>query len=378
MITLDCDFPGGNIIVDSIDGDAIAVHQDLRDTTTDWFYWCFRARGAAGRKISATFTGSNVIGVRGPAMSLDAGQTWQWLGADSVSGQTFTCDVPASAAEVRFSFGMPYMETNLQAFLAQHAGSPFLEVGELCKTQKGRSAELLRLGRLDGSCRHRVLLTCRHHCCEMMASYALEGILASVLAADELGAWFRENVELMVVPFVDKDGVEDGDQGKNRAPRDHNRDYSGTSVHPTTRAIRELVPGWSAGKLHFAMDMHCPHIRGKNNEDIYFPGGPEPHIWQQVIHFSKIIERVQSGPLVFSAANNLPFGVAWNVTANGLQGMSFGGWSAKLKGIYMGASLELPYANASDREVNQETAFGFGHDLAKAIQAYLLEIESKK
>ncbi len=150
MITLDCDFPGGNIIVDSIDGDCIAVHQDIRDTTTDWFYWCFRARGAAGRKIEVTFTGSNVIGVRGPAMSLDSGKTWQWLGADSVSGQTFTCDVPASAAEVRFSFGMPYMETNLKAFLAQHAGSPFLEVSELCKTKKGRSAELLRLGRLDG------------------------------------------------------------------------------------------------------------------------------------------------------------------------------------------------------------------------------------
>ncbi len=189
------------------------------------------------------------------------------------------------------------------------------------------------------------------------------------------GAWFRENVELMVVPFVDKDGVEDGDQGKNRAPRDHNRDYSGTSVHPTTQAIRELVPGWSGGKLHFAMDMHCPHIRGSNNEDIYFPGGPDPQNWQQVIHFSKIIEQVQSGPLVFSAANNLPFGVAWNVPANGMQGMSFGGWSAKIKGIHMGASLELPYANASGREVNQETAFGFGRDLAKAIRAYLLEIK---
>ncbi len=92
----------------------IAVHQDIRDTTTDWFYWCFRVRGAAGHTIKVTFTKSNVIGVRGPAMSLDGGKTWRWLGAESVRGQSFTCAVPADAEEVRFSFGMPYLEANLK------------------------------------------------------------------------------------------------------------------------------------------------------------------------------------------------------------------------------------------------------------------------
>lgn len=373
MITIDCNFPGGNITLDRIEGEHVFVHQDLRDTTTDWFYWYFRLNGAAGRRVRVTFTGSDVIGVRGPAFSLDGGACWQWLGAEVVDGQSFDYAVPAGAEEVRFSFGMPYLETNLKAFLQQHAGSPHLAVGELCRTKKGRSAELIRLGCLDGACQQRVLLTCRHHCCEMMASYALEGIMASIMADDTLGDWFRQSIEVLVVPFVDKDGVEDGDQGKNRAPRDHNRDYSGESVHPTTLAIRELVPAWSEGRLRFALDLHCPAIRGQYNEDIYFPGGSDAHMWEQVLHFSSILENTPAGPLVFSAAHNLPYGMAWNISTNNSQGLTFGGWAAALDGIRMGGTLELPYANASEREVTQHSARTFGRNLAEAMRTYLEE-----
>lgn len=371
MIAVDCDFPGGNILVDRIVGNHLFVRQDLRDTTTDWFYWYFRVTGAQNQRIRVTFTESDVIGVRGPAVSHGGGASWRWLGAEAVDGQSFAYDVPAGVGDVRFSFGMPYLETNLRRFLQPYAQNPRLEIKTLCHTRKSRAVELLRLGRLDGNPDFRVLLTCRHHCCEMMASYALEGIMESVLAEDSLGDWMRSHVEFMVVPFVDKDGVEDGDQGKNRAPRDHNRDYSDESVHPTTRAIRELIPGWSQGRLVVAMDLHCPHIRGAYNEDIYFPGGPQPENWQQVLNFSHIIEDVQTGPLVFSTKNNLPFGTAWNVPSNSSQGLGFSGWAAGLDGVKLGCSLELPYANASGKEVNASTARAFGRDLAKAIRVYL-------
>jgi murein tripeptide amidase MpaA len=36
------------------------------------------------------------------------------------------------------------------------------------------------------------------------------------------GRLARERFRFLAVPFMDKDGVEDGDQGKNRRPRDHN------------------------------------------------------------------------------------------------------------------------------------------------------------
>ena len=44
------------------------------------------------------------------------------------------------------------------------------------------------------------------------------------------------------VPFVDYDGVVDGDQGKYRLPRDHECDYGRDvpPIYPETAAIRAL------------------------------------------------------------------------------------------------------------------------------------------
>ena len=39
-------YPGGNIVVDSIDKEVVRLQTDLRDTAGWWFYWNFRIRGA--------------------------------------------------------------------------------------------------------------------------------------------------------------------------------------------------------------------------------------------------------------------------------------------------------------------------------------------
>ena len=220
-LTVDAAFPGGNIVVDSAEGDAIRVHQDLRDTEGDWFWWCFRVQGAAGRTLSVELTASPVIGPMGPAVSFDAGKTWSWLGAEAVSeNRKFSFSAPADAGEVRFAFAMPYLEADLKRWLAGRAragGGSALCVEELCRSRKGRAVELLRLGRLDGAPRFRIALAARHHCCESVADWVLEGAMEAILAPDETGGWFRENVEALVVPFADKDGVEDGDQGDRKS-----------------------------------------------------------------------------------------------------------------------------------------------------------------
>jgi hypothetical protein len=61
------------------------------------------------------------------------------------------------------------------------------------------------------------------------------------------GRWLRDRVEFLIVPFVDKDGVEEGDQGKNRHPHDHNRDYATPCLYPEVQALRERAAGWSGG-----------------------------------------------------------------------------------------------------------------------------------
>jgi len=372
---IDANYPGGNIVVERIEGDTVHLRPDLRDTEGWWFYWSFRVRGAQSRSLTFVFSGPNPIGVRGPAVSTDAGRTWSWLGAEAAEGGSFRHDFPEDDAEVRFGFAIPYLEENLKEFLAEYQGSPHLSLQPLCKTSHGRAVERLHVGRLDGAPRYRVLLTARHHACEMMANYVLEGALEAVLADNEDGRWFRRNVEILAIPFMDKDGVEEGDQGKNRKPRDHNRDYIGKSVHPSVAALRTFVPNWSNDRLVAAFDLHCPWIRGAHNEVIYIVGSADEDMWQRQQEFGRLLESVQSGPLVYRASDNLPFGQAWNTGSNVGSNRSCAQWASDLEGMRLTASFEIPYANAGGRPVTPDSARAFGQSLARALRSYLERID---
>ncbi len=370
---VDCDFPGGNIILERIEGDNVYLRQDPRDTPGFWFYWYFRVRGAEGRDLTFHFTDGNAIGVRGPAVSTDGGENWSWLGADSVKGTSFGYSFGASVEEVRFCLAMPYQEANLRRFIARHQDDPHFKVEKHSTTRKGRTTQRFRVGKLDGEPRYRVLLTGRHHSCEMMATWAMEGLLEAVLADSESGAWFRDNVEIAVVPLMDTDGVEDGDQGKNRRPHDHNRDYLGESIYPAVKALKEFVPGWSEGKLRIGLDMHCPYIRGggdgpSSNQRVFFVGNPSPDMQRNLDRLSETLQRVQAGPLRHDPKHNIAWGKAWNTLK---EPRSCGRWMAELPGILVGATIEIPYADVDGVPVTVASAKSLGGDLAEAIRRYL-------
>lgn len=366
-VRVDADLPGGNIVVDKIDGDTVSVHQDLRDTQGDWFYWQFRVRGAQGRTVAFQFTKGNVVGVLGPAMSLDGGETWSWLGKESVQGASFRYAFPADAKDVRFCVSIPYFEKDLKKFAARHEKDQNLKVVTHCETKKGRTVERLHVGRPDGSAPIRLIFTARHHACEMIASYLMEGILEEALA----DPWYREKVEIAAVPFMDKDGVEDGDQGKNRIPRDHNRDYSGESLYASTKAMRAFAPKWSDGRLKLAMDLHCPTLRGQHNETTYFVGSENDASSKAVGRLSEILESIQTAPAIYRAKDNLPFGSGWNKASNFAQGMSFGRWAQELPGSPLATTLEISYANSNGTTITADKARAFGRDLARAIRKLL-------
>jgi hypothetical protein len=370
-VTISSGFPGGNIVVGKIEGDTVLLQTDLRDTKGDWFYWYFQVEGASGRTLNFQFTRGTPVGVRGPAVSLDEGKNWRWLGMGQADAKSFSHTFSGTPGKVRFSFAMPYTRENLEGFLAKAGPHPALVREVLCKSRKGRDVERLRLGKIEGEPRFRVLVTARSHACEMMASYAAEGLMGAVLADDARGGWFRENVEMMVIPFVDKDGVEDGDQGKNRAPHDHNRDYDPGGLYPETQAILRSVPAWADGKLKIGLDLHCPHIRGATNEKIYLVGHQLPAMAGRQTEFSKLLENGRKGPLPYAEAGNIPFGKDWNTAANFTAGTNGSRWMASIPGIDVAGTFELPYANAGGAEVNAESARAFGSDLATAIMERL-------
>lgn len=294
-VTLNTKFPGGNAEVGKNEGGAVHVAPDLRGDRP-WFYWYFEAVAKEPGRVTFVFPEkvagfrNGAIGYQGPALSTDGGRTWQWMGTGTVSENTFYYDFSSQGQAVRFAATIPYVESTLKAFLTQHAGNTHLKQSVLTTSRNKRPVELLQIGR-TGPDVQPVLVTARHHAAETMASYVLEGFLAAAMSDESYGVDFRRRHVLFAVPFVDKDGVEEGDQGKNRRPWDHNRDYRDDGIFPEVRAIKALG---DAQTFRFALDFHCPTLMLKDHQVMYFVGARQ-HPPQNFRNVSLFAERIKAG-----------------------------------------------------------------------------------
>ncbi len=360
-MNIEADFPGGNILVDSVQGDTVCLRQDRRTTTEWWFYWRFRVRGAAGRTIRFQFTDGDVFGVRGPCVCTD-GADWRWLGRECVDGTAFTYAFAENEDRADFAFCIPYVEADLRTFLTWH---PDVRQNVLTTSERGRAVEHLTLSSRLGS--FVVPITARLHACETMGSFVLEGILAFWREDSPESRFLQEHVDLQIIPFFDKDGVEEGDQGKLRAPHDHNRDFGPTPRYAATRAWMALLNAWRE-KMIVAFDIHCPWIRGGRNEEIFLVGSPEP--WQaRQERFAALLEQGQAGELTYHAQNNIPYGAEWNTG----EGNTFTRFVRDNYPVAFAGAVEFPYAAAGGQTVTADGARAFGRDLARALSQYVQE-----
>ncbi len=382
-VEISTDFPGGNIIVENcvnrstlyyhVRLDTVNLRPDLRDTEGEWFYWYFKVSGAENRAMFFQFP-DDYVGNFGPAFSIDGGGSWQWLYKNSRKGQDhFSFTFSSDENQVLFCMGIPYLQKDFEKFISPFNDNPYVTLKTFTTSEKGRDVEELNIKHPKKDPKYRVLITARHHACEMMANYVLEGIIESVLnGKDSDMKWLRDNVEFLVIPFMDKDGVEDGDQGKNRKPRDHNRDYSGKSIYKSTSAMREKIPDWSEGLLKVALDLHCPYITGEWHENIYIVGSGEENLaWGQKQFIETLIMN-QEGQLKMLPANIcLEYGTAWNTSNNNIKGWGFSKWASTIGGISVALSMEIPYSNHNGQNVTSQNARLVGKDLATAMAIYL-------
>ncbi len=356
---IDADFPGGNIIVERMEGDDVFVRQDLRDTSEWWFWWAFRVTGAGMRTLTFHFSDGDVFTTGGPCMSTNG---LHWLSLGRADGETsFTVTIPSDVAY--FALAPLYTVSHLDDFLAaQPAGR--IEQSRLCVSEHGRAVDLLRVVAAPGGSARTVVLTARMHACETMASFVLEGMIAEWLTGQSTNvALLRERYSLVAIPLVDIDGVEAGDQGKHRSPHDHNRDFGASPRYAPIRALQYLLLA-ERDRLDFYLDLHCPWIRYGLNETAFFLGLPEP--WEtERQRFAAMVEREDVGSLPFHASDTIGYGMEWN---QGLPTTSTGWVQSAIAPRFAGL-LEFPYAMA--HPVTPQAARAFGATLTRAMGEYL-------
>lgn len=225
--------------------------------------------------------------------------------------------------------------------------------------KKDGTSPLLKIGE-EHSGRH-IWLTCRHHACESCASYVLEGVLSYLLHVPNP---FVRHCLVHVLPFIDIDGVEDGDQGKGRIPHDHNRDYQQQPIYNVTKALYQYTEN---RPILMGFDFHDPGKWGgyqEINDHWSIVEGPQPYLKPQR-QFSRILEDVAREETLYSVQNNSVFGVDWNTQ------LQPSAWNFFFKrGAKVAFSLETPYFGDRAEPYSQDMLRHLGEKFAIAMQRY--------
>lgn len=245
------DYPGGNIIFKGINNEdgctEILLEQDMRDTDGWWFYWNFRIDSPPEGKVRFSFCGKDVVCPYGAAVS-ENGEDWHYDTVGYEDGKHFVYNFDNSGKSVYFAFSLPYQVLHFEKFFTSISADKAVEKTTLAVSEHGREIPLL----VVGNGRKNVFFTARHHCCESTASYALEGVINALLNERRS---LLDRYTFHIVPFMDIDGAENGDQGKNRRPHDHNRDYSDTPIYNSVKAIKAYA---KEKKPVIFIDFHSP------------------------------------------------------------------------------------------------------------------------
>jgi len=343
-------FTGGNIEVVSLSEHEVILRDELRDTEGDWFYWAFAVEDAPEGKVTFRFDQPFRVGYYGAAVSHDL-MHWQWS-ESAGEGESFTYTFGKNEGRVYFAHHMLYHPGRFESLV----GRLGLEQKTLCISEKGRKIPYVSFGEGERV----ILLTARHHCCESTGNYVMEGVL------EEMTAVPIEGYRVICVPFMDYDGVVDGDQGKNRRPYDHNRDYipEKEAMYASVRAVREIADHQD---VVYAFDFHSPWHIGGNNDLVYIP--------QKTIRRRKAINRfaglfeAQMTPdcMGYKAQNDMPVNEDWNTYGT----PCFGTYLSEVKGVELGFALETTYFGLNESKFEDKKAVATGHAFVRALKDYM-------
>ncbi len=345
------DFAGANIKLLEESPGYVKFWPDYRDTKTGWFYWAFAVEGAQGQTWTFEIPDKDWLGYYGPAVSYDL-QSWHWGGKDLLGGHNkFSYSFGPAEDKVYFAHHMLYQPARFMEFAYKNK----LVLEQLTLSEKGRPVPLLRLGQAENS----LLLTARHHCCESTANYVLEGMLEYFLANPWPGH------QILALPFMDLDGVLAGDQGKNREPHDHNRDYHEAPIYQSTAALMDYT---ADQKIKYFFDLHAPWHLGGQNDTCFMvhKGGIALAEYEKLAQILASLTAADPASMQFQAGNYIADGVGWNSAS----APTCAAYFASQPAVRLGCTFEICYFGSPDNQVSQERLVRFGNHLARALVTY--------
>ena len=218
-------------------------------------------------------------------------------------------------------------------------------------TNRGRKQYVYSFGNKNGKI---FLLTCRHHACEASANFVLEGAIEQLSSSH-----LKDKYSIKVIPFVDLDGVVDGDQGKSRFPHDHNRDYIDEPIYSSIRYITKHYHN----NLMYYFDLHCPGKWGGIHNYVSLIEGDETMSVKQK-QYSAILEKINCSSVPYQQINNIEYLAHWNKPSCNSRKF-FVEEKARL-----GFTLEIPFFGELEKPYSIEGLRDLGRSLIKSLEVF--------
>ncbi len=386
------DYAGGNIVVVKKLNDVVSLDNkvDPEEGSVPYFYWNFEVTSDTARTVTFSFDQNKnyqttLIGANLKVVySTDGGKTWNYIPALSTKSFSYTFEANET---VRFGNVIPYVLSDYNDFVEANKDNPNVEfttmrekAAELgitsdtvtFKSGEGRDIPLIVIG--NQNARRSIVLTARHHSCETVASFTLEGMLSYLM--DDVGAEFLSKYCIYAVPLVDIDGVENGEQGKGRGGQDHNRDY-GVGTYPEITAITTFFPEiFKTQKLVAFFDSHNPgsvitdlgnHLSYGATDD----GNPygtqdlEIAMEAEINRYAAILDSIENAD---TSADKLTYDPknAWRAYGTVTQARVW----FQMQGAQFATTLETSYTDTPHEHYRDNTA-RWGKQLAEALKVYI-------
>ena len=341
------DFECGNIRFLKQEENDIYLTNEMRGTVRDKaYYWAFCVEGAAGKTFNFRLD-REWVGPYGAAVSHDL-INWSWT-ESSIDGAAFSYTFGADEDKVYFAHDLLYTPSRLNMLMNELGIEPYT----VCRSLKGREVPAFKIG--NG--KNNIILSSRHHACESPGSWVLEGMIREY-ASNPI-----EDTNIFVVPMVDYDGVTEGEQGKDRDPHDHNRDYIDDSIYPEVSAIIDYAKDKD---ISYAIDFHAPsHRIGRSNRVYVVRKFPE--LEARFDHFSKLFEARSGGDaMTYDMKYDVYPNVGWNKDTT----PTFSTYFNTRPDCNLALTLEVTHYGTDDNKVSAERLINTGKAFCRALDDF--------
>jgi len=269
----------------------------------------------------------------------------------------FRFTVPAVAGPVEVAYCYPFGLGEVAAWLAELERQAGVAVRVLTRSAGGRPFFLVEFG---AGTRH-VWLTARHHAGEVQGTWVMAGLIRAALASPRLLA----AVTFHAAPVMDVDGVAAGWYGKDRGPRDFNRDYVTRPCRPEVAAL--MAAAEAVGQADVMLDLHGP----APGDPSFLVPPPEPTLsveeWRTLWTFGARLQALAPRRCPVRVRDWSPSSLNWSGIHTGQTATA---WFHQRFGA-LAATLETTYHRSHDeRLVTAADWLALGRSLAACLEVH--------